>query len=165
MPARLQAEDNNRTVQLDKPILFVGRHPDCDIVINNSRKVSRKHCCLVEINGAFVVRDLGSTNGVHINRKRITDTQPLQNGDHLMIGDCPFIFQNDVPVPAKQVAHANPELSDSGSSNTGPNPDELSSEIPILLDEPEEEFDSYPPRRIPGKRRIDSDSHMELALD
>ena len=57
---------------LDKPIVLVGRHQECDVQIN-SRKISRKHCCLAQVNDYVVVRDLFSTNGVRINGKRVEE--------------------------------------------------------------------------------------------
>ena len=54
-------------IPIDKAIIFIGRHPDCDVVITRSRMISRKHCALVQINDSLMIRDLGSTNGVRVN--------------------------------------------------------------------------------------------------
>jgi pSer/pThr/pTyr-binding forkhead associated (FHA) protein len=37
-------------IPIDKAIIFIGRHPDCDIVITRSRTISRKHCAIVQVN-------------------------------------------------------------------------------------------------------------------
>ena len=58
-------------IPMDKAIIFIGRHPDCDVVITRSRMISRKHCALVQIDKSFVIRDLGSTNGVKVNGERV----------------------------------------------------------------------------------------------
>ena len=50
----------------------------------NSRKISRKHCCIAQVNDYVVVRDLFSTNGVCINGKRVEDGS-LKVGDELSI--------------------------------------------------------------------------------
>src|SRR4051812_20631800 len=56
-----------------------------DVVIDNDDCVSRKHC-VIEVDRMRVrVRDLGSTNGTHVNGVRIT-TAELQSGAALSIG-------------------------------------------------------------------------------
>jgi predicted component of type VI protein secretion system len=85
MPAQLVALNNGPNILLDKPILLVGRHPECDIQID-SRKISRRHCCIAQVSDYLVVRDLGSTNGVRINGIRMTESR-LSAGDELTIGN------------------------------------------------------------------------------
>jgi predicted component of type VI protein secretion system len=84
MPAQLLALNEGPSILLDKPILLLGRHPECDIQID-SRKISRRHCCIAQVSDYLVVRDLGSTNGVRINGIRVTEGR-LNNGDELTIG-------------------------------------------------------------------------------
>src|SRR5947208_5742364 len=84
MPAQLVALGDGPSILLDKPILLLGRHPECDIQID-SRKISRRHCCIAQVNDFLVVRDLGSTNGVRINGVRVLEGR-LTNGDELTIG-------------------------------------------------------------------------------
>ncbi|QVL30133.1 FHA domain-containing protein [Telmatocola sphagniphila] len=71
-------------ILLDKPILLFGRHPECDVLLN-SKKISRKHCCIAVVGDGLIVRDLGSTNGVKINGQKVTEGV-LKIGDELMIG-------------------------------------------------------------------------------
>lgn len=187
MPAILQSTSEDlQSVSLDKPILFIGRHPDCDLVIKNSRKVSRKHCCIVEIDGSFMVRDLGSTNGVQINSRRISGLKTLKAEDTVTIGDCEFIFKPAQLV--QQPGPATPEVKKTEDSKDEDSPysfdledikilpdvpeHELSSDIPILLDEPVDDgFDIgaspfNPARNKSHKRnRSDSDSQVELIAD
>jgi hypothetical protein len=85
MPAQLVALTEGPTILLDKPILLLGRHPECDIQLN-SRKVSRRHCCIAQVNNYLVVRDLGSTNGVRINGVRVVEGK-LKGGDELTVGN------------------------------------------------------------------------------
>jgi pSer/pThr/pTyr-binding forkhead associated (FHA) protein len=77
-------------IVLDKAILLFGRQPDCDVVLAGSRKISRKHCCVAQIHDYFVVRDLGSMNGVRVNGARIDRESRLKVGDQLTIGDVEF---------------------------------------------------------------------------
>jgi pSer/pThr/pTyr-binding forkhead associated (FHA) protein len=84
MPAQLVALTEGPSILLDKPILLLGRHPECDIQID-SRKVSRRHCCIAQVHDYLVVRDLGSTNGVRINGIRVVEGR-IKPGDELTIG-------------------------------------------------------------------------------
>jgi predicted component of type VI protein secretion system len=85
MPAQLLSLSDGPSLLLDKPILLVGRHEECDIQLN-SRKISRKHCVIAQVEEALVIRDLGSTNGVRVNGVRVEDGT-LRTGDELMIGN------------------------------------------------------------------------------
>jgi predicted component of type VI protein secretion system len=84
MPAQLVALTEGPSILLDKPIMLFGRNPECDIQIE-SRKVSRRHCCVAQVNDYLVVRDLGSTNGIRINGVRLLEGK-LRHGDELTIG-------------------------------------------------------------------------------
>lgn len=85
MPAHLVSLGDGPSIQIDKPILLFGRHEECDVQLN-SKKVSRRHCIVAQINDYFVVRDLGSTNGVRINGQHVAEGK-LVNGDELQVGN------------------------------------------------------------------------------
>lgn len=93
MAVYLVPVQKGHTIVLDKAVVFVGRHPDCDVVLTNSRKVSRKHCCICQVNDSYVVRDLGSMNGIRVNGKRVRKESPFEYGDELSIGDIAFTLQ------------------------------------------------------------------------
>src|SRR3954447_11003891 len=93
MPAQLVSLEEGPNILLDKPIVLIGRHEECDIQLN-SRKVSRKHCCVAQVNDYFVVRDLGSTNGVRVNGVRVQEGT-LRPGDELMIGNYRYQIQGE----------------------------------------------------------------------
>jgi predicted component of type VI protein secretion system len=83
MPAQLVSLADGPNIVIDKPILLIGRHPECDIQID-SRKISRRHCCIAQVADYLVVRDLGSTNGIRINGVRVLEGR-LNENDELMI--------------------------------------------------------------------------------
>jgi len=85
MPAQLLALTEGPSIFLDKPILLFGRDLECDIRFD-SRKISRKHCCIAQVGDYLVVRDLGSTNGIRINGVRVVEGC-LRAGDELTIGN------------------------------------------------------------------------------
>ena len=84
-------------IPLEKAIVLIGRQADCDVSLTHSRKVSRKHCCVAQVNTTFVVRDLGSTNGVFVNGSRVRKEAGLTFGDELAIGDVRFRLQAEAP--------------------------------------------------------------------
>lgn len=65
----------------------VGRSPECDFVISDGG-VSATHCKLRNLNGTLQIFDLGSTNGVRLNKKRIRSHEwvILREGDSVKIG-------------------------------------------------------------------------------
>lgn len=95
MPARLAALDHAQVILVDRPILLVGRHAECDIQLESS-KISRKHCLLAVLEPYILVRDLESTNGVRINGEKVAEGKML-HGDELMIGNLRFKLEWDDP--------------------------------------------------------------------
>jgi pSer/pThr/pTyr-binding forkhead associated (FHA) protein len=92
MPARLIPVDGGPAYRLEKPIILIGRHEDCDLALPEQVKISRRHCCVARVDDRFVVRDLGSMNGVRVNGKRVIESE-LRPGDELSVADTVFLFQ------------------------------------------------------------------------
>ena len=97
-------------IPLEKPIILIGRHQECDIQIP-SRKISRRHCCIALISDHLVVRDLGSTNGIRINGIKVLEGN-LQPNDELTIGNMRYQVKWDgdsaqtIPAAAKNAVKA-----------------------------------------------------------
>ncbi|HEX3655730.1 MAG TPA: ATP-binding cassette domain-containing protein [Pirellulales bacterium] len=64
---------------------ILGSGPGCDLVLDDSH-ISGRHCQLTEIEGAFQLLDLGSTNGTLVNGQRIAGPVPLRPGDCITLG-------------------------------------------------------------------------------
>lgn len=94
MPAHLLSLTDGPSILVDKPILLFGRHEECDVNLH-SKKVSRKHCVLAQVDGYLVVRDLGSTNGIRINGVRVNEGRLLP-GDELQIGNFRYQICGDM---------------------------------------------------------------------
>ena len=94
MPVHLLSLTDGPSILIDKPILVFGRHQECDVQLN-SKKVSRRHCCIAQVNDYLVVRDLGSTNGVQVNGARIAEGR-LVPGDEIVIGNFRYQVCGDV---------------------------------------------------------------------
>ena len=71
----------------------IGRSRDCDVVLADSN-VSRRHARIAFGEG-WTIEDLGSTNGVHVNGRRVTGAEPLAPGDRLDIGTVSARFEVD----------------------------------------------------------------------
>ena len=109
----LKPRRGGRPVIIDKPIVLVGRHQDCDLIITESPKISRKHCCLALVNSRFVVRDLDSMNGVWVNQDRVEHSSDIRPGDERMIGDVAYdVVLTGEPVAASVPVEANSESID-----------------------------------------------------
>ncbi|MDD4239321.1 MAG: DUF3662 and FHA domain-containing protein [Desulfotomaculaceae bacterium] len=76
--------DQGEVFQLKAASIVLGRHEDCDIVLNDS-SVSRRHARLELHRGRYTIVDLGSTNGTMVNGIRI-GTKVLGAGDTVTLG-------------------------------------------------------------------------------
>ena len=92
MPARLVALDEGCDIPLDRAMVVVGRHPQCDARLDSLR-VSRHHCCMTVDHGEVIVRDLGSTNGIRINGQRV-EFGRLRPNDELAIAHIRYRLDN-----------------------------------------------------------------------
>ena len=63
----------------------IGRHESNDLQLA-SRTVSNFHAEIVSENGWLLVRDLGSTNGTHVNDHHI-DSERVNTGDQIRVGN------------------------------------------------------------------------------
>lgn len=89
---------------------ILGRSPSCDIVIDDML-ASRVHAKITISEGAVVLRDLGSANGVYVNSARIDMPTPLRDGDRLLIGTKELsVFAIRVPgtSPARRTSGTHP---------------------------------------------------------
>src|SRR5438034_10600148 len=68
---------------------LVGRSSDCDYAINHPC-ISRRHCSFELRDGQIWVQDLRSLNGTFLNDQRLTEPQPLHDGDQLHLAFLPY---------------------------------------------------------------------------
>lgn len=75
----------------DARVLF-GRDATCDIVLAVDTKVSRRHAVIKpDGEGGWILADLDSRNGTHVNRQPVT-LRRLADGDMIRIGRTTFDF-------------------------------------------------------------------------
>src|ERR1700744_4923337 len=91
--------------------LSLGRAKGNNVVFT-SDKVSRRHA-LVHSQGVaeFSLVDLGSSNGTHLNGRRVIHPVSLQNGDVIQIGEQSLIFHVEEIVDHEdQIYHTEAQL-------------------------------------------------------
>jgi general secretion pathway protein A len=79
--------------------VIIGRTADNDVQID-SRFVSRHHCQVIATAQGCVVEDLNSTNGIHVQGKRVR-RHNLNDGDVVVIGKHEIMYM-DERLPAKR---------------------------------------------------------------
>jgi hypothetical protein len=70
----------------------IGRSRDCDIVLDDAG-ISRRHAEIRPGGDGWEVKDLGSTNGMLVNGKRVRGAEPLQAGDRVELGSTEIVFE------------------------------------------------------------------------
>lgn len=66
--------------------ITIGRANTCELTLNDS-KASRQHARITQQQDDYWIEDLGSSNGVFVNDKRISTVTRLTPGDQILIGD------------------------------------------------------------------------------
>ncbi len=82
-----------RTFPVVEERISIGRHPKNAIVLENEN-VSVYHAEVIRKNGEVLLRDLGSSNGTKLNRKRITEAA-LNEGDEIRFGPLVCHFRSE----------------------------------------------------------------------
>jgi hypothetical protein len=90
--ARLQIDGRTEIVGSHGAVL--GRSRECDVVLEDAN-VSRRHAEVRPSGGSWIVRDLGSTNGVKVNGRLVEGAQSLKAGDQIDLGTSRIVFELD----------------------------------------------------------------------
>lgn len=77
---------------LDAEVMTVGRDPGMMIPLSADSTASRRHASIQYVNGAWSVRDEGSSNGTWVNGVRVQE-QPLFPGDIIRVGQSELRFE------------------------------------------------------------------------
>jgi len=78
------------TLPLRGPI-SIGRGPDNDVVLATDQRVSRHHCRIENRAGDWVLVDLDSANGTHVDGSFVVESV-LRGGELLRVGDTELTF-------------------------------------------------------------------------
>jgi hypothetical protein len=89
--ALLVSEGRRNVLSGDRVV--IGRSRDCDVVVSDPN-VSRRHAELRRDDNGWHAVDLGSTNGVKVNGRRV-DQVVLRDGDRITVGVSDLTFELD----------------------------------------------------------------------
>lgn len=76
---------------LDTEVVTIGRSAANDVVIDHG-SVSSHHCEMKRVKGGFILTDLDSTNGIHLDEEQM-DIIDLKDGMDTEVGDVLFNYQ------------------------------------------------------------------------
>src|SRR4051812_10736506 len=79
-------------VRLDDEVTF-GRGEDCDVPLGDDPYASSRHAQVFARDAARYVRDLGSTNGTHVDGQAIVAEHRLRPGDELRVGETELRYE------------------------------------------------------------------------
>jgi predicted component of type VI protein secretion system len=105
MKAELIPENGDPPIPVVKDLTLVGRHEDCDVVIENPG-LSKRHCVLVKTDGLLVIRDLATTNGTKVKGQRVRWAALLPD-DRISLGGYKlrvYLGSDEIPSPSEQWA-------------------------------------------------------------
>ena len=102
-------------VEIDQTTVVIGRHPECDVIIDDG-SVSRHHAQIVNEKGAYFLYDLNSRNGTYVNESQILTPTKLFDGSRIRICDVHFVFhltEQFVEQPPRPTLESNQNTSQS----------------------------------------------------
>lgn len=73
--------------------IMVGRDPSNRVALTDPA-ISSLHASLERYGSAWVIRDLGSSNGTFVNGERVAGDIPLRNGDEVSMGASRLVFRS-----------------------------------------------------------------------
>ena len=89
---QLQGDRSSGTYEISESgITSIGRHEDCDIVVE-SPAISRFHSQVVCEDGRYFLEDLNSRNGTYVNGLAVRTRRLLHEGDRIEFANLPFEF-------------------------------------------------------------------------
>jgi hypothetical protein len=93
-------------IPLQRPVLLIGRHPECDVRLERAQ-ISRRHCCVALAYDRMTIRDLGSRNGIRVNGVRV-DEALLKSGDEIAISQLIYRYEDPLGTPPAAVPSTAP---------------------------------------------------------
>ena len=89
-----EGKEPGRIYEICKESLSIGRSRESDIFLEDLA-VSRLHATILNLgNGNYALKDEGSANGTKVNGQLVNkyQTYPLQEGDHIQLGQTVLAF-------------------------------------------------------------------------
>ncbi|WP_417847952.1 SpoIIE family protein phosphatase [Thalassoglobus sp.] len=131
--------------------IVLGRHPNCEIVLQ-SGVVSRRHAQILVSHGTYYLEDLRSRNGTYVNEQVISGRHELQEGDQLRLCDVVLTFAF---TPSALITATNRV----GADGVGKTLEVSNSEI-LNLSSSVEESRMYLPQEVEAEESFDSSTSI-----
>ena len=107
---------------LEEDEVIIGRGEENSIVLNIA-EISRKHSVLTRVEEGYIIKDLDSTNGTFVDKKKVGDKYLLKPGDTIMLGDAIYLtYQVDADPEETLVALRPVEISSPDDTAEAPKP-------------------------------------------
>jgi pSer/pThr/pTyr-binding forkhead associated (FHA) protein len=94
---------------LEDDEVIIGRGEENNIVLNIA-EVSRTHAVLSRAEEGYMIKDLGSTNGTFVDKKKVGGKYLLKPGDTIMLGDAIYMTYQADTDPEETLVAPRPEL-------------------------------------------------------
>ena len=82
---------NGQRTRVNKPEFVIGRSSKSSDFAIRDRNISRRHCAVVQEDGEYWIRDLGSMNGIEFEGRRV-ESKRIREGDIFKICDYEIMF-------------------------------------------------------------------------
>lgn len=79
-----EGELAGKNIEIEQDEFTIGRGSTCDLPLPE-RPVSRFHAKIIYENGVYMLHDLNSKNGTHLNGQQVTGSAVLRDGDEIQI--------------------------------------------------------------------------------
>ena len=83
-------------IRINKTPFVIGKYRTGTDYCLDQKQISRFHVSIIEKDGDYFIKDLHSTNGTFINRRKINfgEEQEIKDGDQITLADLNFLFEN-----------------------------------------------------------------------
>ena len=92
-PDKVALVAGDRRFEIGKPRVVIGRSQGTDIRLHDPN-VSRRHAEIRQEGPAYWIVDLGSTNGLEVNGRRV-ERAKLEPGDSITVGESTLVFSRE----------------------------------------------------------------------
>ena len=94
--------EQGRRYVLDQPVMRIGRDASNGVRVADN-EISRQHAEIRREDGGYSIVDLGSSNGIYVNGRRVPQSH-LQTGDRVQLGQTVFLFGAGTTVARADLA-------------------------------------------------------------
>lgn len=98
--AQLINQTDNSVIEIDHWETSVGRSKSCDIALQYPT-VSRFHGVISKRKNGWIVTDTFSKTGIKVNGKRVKGSAEIFDGDNILFGEIPLVFNCDEAINAE----------------------------------------------------------------